>query len=164
MIHAPFVISNPRLHSTSHNPEKPTFLFPLSCLFWSLHLVRVQHQLWPHFRIKLFRSQESKRHRRLFQRRPFLVRLLGTFSYIYFYFISIFFKSSVSFVTQMSISNEHFEPNGLHLLSYPRWLFNIVASISDSFNSWLIRFSLASMPTTQFFVNDRHPKYRHSNS
>src|SRR5712671_7304193 len=32
--------------------------------------------------------------------------------------------------------------------------------MSDSFNNVLIRFSLATIPTTQFFVNDRDPSAR----
>ena len=39
-------------------------------------------------------------------------------------------------------------------LSYPTLLFSAVTSMSDSFNSWLILFSFALMPTTQLLVND----------
>lgn len=47
--------------------------------------------------------------------------------------------------------------HGQDVLSYPKWLFRMVANISDSFRSVLMRFSLAWMPTTQFLVNDRDP-------
>lgn len=43
------------------------------------------------------------------------------------------------------------------VLSYPRWLLRIVASIRDSLRRVCIRFSLAWIPTTQFLVNEREP-------
>jgi hypothetical protein len=45
----------------------------------------------------------------------------------------------------------------MNVLSYPRWLFKMVANIRESFKSCEIRFSFASIPTTQFLVNDREP-------
>lgn len=65
--------------------------------------------------------------------------------------------------TQTSVSALTHPLWASHSLSYPRWLFRIVANINDSFNSELMRFSFASMPTTQFFVNDRAPGYKSSN-
>jgi hypothetical protein len=42
-------------------------------------------------------------------------------------------------------------------LSYPRVELRMVASMSDSLRSLSMRSSLASMPTTQFLVNERAP-------
>ena len=57
-----------RLPAASHSTTHYTL---------ALGLVRIQHQLWPHFLVKLLRRQIPQCHRRRLQRRALLVCLLG---------------------------------------------------------------------------------------